>query len=79
MDFGEAVQALGELSPRLRRIAFLRATGLHYTEIAEITGDSRSRVAQLVRRSNERLHEAIDRIRRPIRLVMTIGALHYAA
>ena len=63
VDFEEAVQALGELSPRLRRIAFLRATGLHYTEIAEITGDSRSRVAQLVRRSNERLHEAIDRIR----------------
>src|SRR5829696_2293760 len=62
-DLDEAVQVLGQLPPRLRRIAFLRASGLHYAEIAEITGDSRSRVTQLVRRSNEKLQEAIGRVR----------------
>ena len=49
----EAVQVLGQLSPRLRRIAFLQASGLHYSEIADVTGDSLSRVSALVRRANE--------------------------
>lgn len=62
-DLNEVVAVLGQLPPRLRRIAFLRASGLHYDEIGAITGDSFSRVTTLVRRSNEKLHEAIGEMR----------------
>jgi DNA-directed RNA polymerase specialized sigma24 family protein len=34
-DVEEAVEVLRELPPRLREVAFLRATGLRYDEIAE--------------------------------------------
>jgi len=38
----------------------LRATGHQYKEIAEITGDSRTRVSQLIRRANEHIREALE-------------------
>ena len=58
-DLEAAVDVLEQLPPRLRRIAFLRATGHKYREIGEITGDSRTRISQLVRRANEHIREAV--------------------
>ena len=55
IELQEALDALKELRPRLRRIAFLRGVGLSYDEIGRLTGDSRTRVGQLVRRANEAL------------------------
>ena len=40
------------LSPRLQQIAMLRALGLRHAEISEITGDSPTRVAQLIAQAN---------------------------
>src|SRR4051812_49454890 len=57
-----AVDVLAQLPPRLRRIAFLRATGHRYREIQEITGDSRTRVSQLVRRANEHMANALEEL-----------------
>ena len=56
------VEVLEQLPPRLRRIAFLRATGHRYREISEITGDSRTRVSSLVRRANDYIREALQEI-----------------
>jgi RNA polymerase sigma factor (sigma-70 family) len=55
----EAGKVLAQLPPRLRRIAFLRAAGLRYSEIGELTGDSPTRVNQLVTRANFRIHEIL--------------------
>src|SRR3954447_7492843 len=44
----DALSIVQEVPPRLQRIAMLRALGLRYTEISEVTGDSPNRVAQLV-------------------------------
>jgi RNA polymerase sigma factor (sigma-70 family) len=57
-----ARDVLAQLPPRLRRVAFLRATGHRYSEIQEITGDSRTRVSQLIRRANEHLRAALEEI-----------------
>jgi hypothetical protein len=57
-----AVDVLERLPPRLRRMAFLRATGHRYSEIQEITGDSRTRVSALIRRANEHIREALDEL-----------------
>ena len=57
-----AVDVLEHLPPRLRRVAFLRATGHRYSEIGEITGDSRTRVSQLVRRANDYIREALHEL-----------------
>jgi RNA polymerase sigma factor (sigma-70 family) len=57
-----AVDVLAQLPMRLRRIAFLRATGHRYSEIQEITGDSRTRVSQLVRQANHRVGEALQEL-----------------
>jgi hypothetical protein len=43
-------------------MAFLRATGHRYSEIQEITGDSRTRVSALIRRANEHIREALDEL-----------------
>ena len=65
----EAAQILEELPPRLRQVAYLQASGLHYSEIADFTGDSLSRVSALVRRANEpRGWLCRARARRPARL-----------
>lgn len=57
-----AVDVLAHLPPRLRQIAFLRATGHRYKDIHEITGDSQTRVSALVRRANEHIHEALQEL-----------------
>jgi RNA polymerase sigma factor (sigma-70 family) len=54
-----AFDVLAQLPPRLRRIAFLHATGHRYSEIQEITGDSRTRVSHLIRRANEHIRAAL--------------------
>jgi DNA-directed RNA polymerase specialized sigma24 family protein len=63
LALNEAVQLLEELPPRLRRIAFMRAVGMSYDEITEITGDSKSRLSALVSRANDRTYEALERRR----------------
>ena len=65
-ELDAAVQVLEQLPPRLRRIAFLRATGYRYTEISEITGDSRTRISQLVRRANDHIREALEELDDPM-------------
>jgi RNA polymerase sigma factor (sigma-70 family) len=57
-----AVDVLAQLPPRLRRIAFLRATGHRYSEIQEITGVSRTRVFHLIRRANDHIRAALDEL-----------------
>ena len=54
------VEVLEQLPPRLRRIAFLRGTGLPYRDIAEITGDSVSRVGVLVTRANDQMRRTLE-------------------
>lgn len=56
-DLNEAVALLKRLPPRLKRTAFLRAVDLRYDEIGEITGDSATRVGQLIAAANSRLLE----------------------
>jgi DNA-directed RNA polymerase specialized sigma24 family protein len=56
----DALSILAELPPRLRRIALLRALGLRQTEIGEITGDSSTRVQQLISRANFEIYEVLD-------------------
>src|SRR5215210_6964272 len=57
-----AIDVIEQLPPRLRRIAFLRATGHRYSEIQDITGDSRTRVSQLIRRANEQIRAALEEL-----------------
>jgi RNA polymerase sigma factor (sigma-70 family) len=53
----EALAAIAKLPPRLRRIAELRTAGFTYDEISQITGSSRTKVAQLATRANEEIAE----------------------
>jgi RNA polymerase sigma factor (sigma-70 family) len=55
----DALSVVQELPPRLRQIAMLRALGLRYSEISEITGDSRTRVNALVTRANMQISDII--------------------
>jgi hypothetical protein len=55
----DALSIMQELPPRLQRIAMLRALGLRYSDISEITGDTPTRVAQLVARANLQIGEII--------------------
>jgi RNA polymerase sigma factor (sigma-70 family) len=65
-ELDAAVQVLEQLPPRLRRIAFLRATGHRYREISEITGDSRTRITALVGRANDHIREALSELDDPV-------------
>jgi hypothetical protein len=58
VEVREAFQLIAELRPRLRPIAFLRATGHSHAEIQEATGLSHSRVGQLVQRAHDDLWQA---------------------
>ena len=62
-----AIGILEQLPARLRRIAWLRASGMRYRDIGELTGDSQTRVSQLVARANLRIYEAIERSDPPAR------------
>jgi DNA-directed RNA polymerase specialized sigma24 family protein len=55
----DALSVVQELPPRLQQIAMLRALGLRYSEIGEITGDSPTRVGALVTRANMQISEII--------------------
>ena len=50
----DAFSILEQLPPRLQRIAMLRALGLRHNEIGELTGDSKTKVGQLVGASEPR-------------------------
>jgi hypothetical protein len=52
-----ALSIVHQLPPRLQRMAMLRALGLTYADISQVTGDSPTRVAQLVARANLEIHE----------------------
>ena len=56
----DAFSVLEHLSPRLQRIAMLRALGLRHAEISKITGDTPTRVAQLIAQANMRIYEHLE-------------------
>ena len=56
----DAFSVLEHLSPRLQQIAMLRALGLRHAEISHITGDSPTRVAQLIAQANMRIYEHLE-------------------
>ena len=56
----DAFSVLEHLSPRLQRIALLRALGMRHAEISEITGDTSTRVAQLIAQANTRIYEHLE-------------------
>jgi hypothetical protein len=56
----DAFSVLGHLSPPLQRIAMLRALGLRHAEISGITGDTPTRVAQLIAQANMRIYEHLE-------------------
>jgi DNA-directed RNA polymerase specialized sigma24 family protein len=58
-DVGDALSIIKRLPPRLQRIAMLRALGLRHAEIGEVTGDSATRVVQLVARANLEIGEML--------------------
>lgn len=55
---------LEQLPPCLRQMAFLRAAGMHYGEIAEMHDLSRTRVNHLVTRANDRIRQITGRVPR---------------
>jgi RNA polymerase sigma factor (sigma-70 family) len=55
----EALSIVRQLPPRLQRIAMMRALGLRYREIGELTGDTVTRVAQLVAQANAQIYDII--------------------
>jgi DNA-directed RNA polymerase specialized sigma24 family protein len=58
-DVQDALSIIGRLPPRLQRIALLRGLGLRHSDISEITGDSPTRVQQLITRVNDQIHEQL--------------------
>jgi hypothetical protein len=56
----DAFSVLEHLSPRLQRIAMLRALGVRHAEISEITGDSPTRVGQLIATANARMSDYLN-------------------
>jgi DNA-binding transcriptional MerR regulator len=52
-----ALVVMSQLRSRLRRIVELRAAGFTFSEISEITGDSRTRVAQLATIARDEIAE----------------------
>jgi hypothetical protein len=63
-DINAAVGVLKELRPRLRRVATLRAFGYSRQDIAEVTGDSPTRVGHLVAQASEQVDELLAAERR---------------
>jgi hypothetical protein len=58
-DVQDALWIVGRLPPRLQRIAVLRAFGMRHSDIGEITGDSPTRVSQLITRANDEIHDIL--------------------
>jgi RNA polymerase sigma factor (sigma-70 family) len=63
VELWAAMDLLAELPPRLRQIAFLRADGVRYSVIMEITGVSQSHLSHLVTRANDRIRRALEEVR----------------
>ena len=55
----DAFSALERLPERLRRVKLLRALGLRHQDIGEITGDSPTRVGQLIADANIKLYDIL--------------------
>ena len=60
LDVEDAFEVLEHLPERLRRIALLRALGMRQKDIGELTGDSPTRVGQLVTRANAHIYEVLE-------------------
>ena len=56
-DVAEALTIIAELRPRLQRVALLRALGYTHAQVGELTGDSATRVHQLVSRASHEVDE----------------------
>jgi len=56
-DVTEALTIISKMRPRLQRIALLRALGHTHHQIGELTGDSATRVHQLVVRASDEVDE----------------------
>jgi RNA polymerase sigma factor (sigma-70 family) len=56
----EAIDILGRLPLRDRRVAFLKAMGHTYADIGELTGKSPRMTDRVIRRANERIHEVLS-------------------
>jgi DNA-directed RNA polymerase specialized sigma24 family protein len=63
-DVVDALSVLSRLDVRLQRVALLRALGLKHAEIAQLTGESRTRVDRLLVRAHEAIREVLDERRR---------------
>jgi DNA-directed RNA polymerase specialized sigma24 family protein len=55
-----AFEVLDHLPERLRRVALLRALGMRHKDIGELTGDSPTRVGQLVGCANAHIYEVLE-------------------
>ena len=60
LDVNEAFEILEHLPERLRRIALLRALGMRHKDISELTGDSPTRVGQLIARANMHIYDFLS-------------------
>jgi DNA-directed RNA polymerase specialized sigma24 family protein len=60
LDVEDAFAVLDHLPERLRRIALLRALGMRQKDIGELTGDSPTRVGQLITRANAHIYEVLE-------------------
>src|SRR5215210_8600262 len=60
LDVEDAFEVLDHLPERLRRIALLRALGMRQKDIGELTGDSPTRVGQLITRANAHIYEVLE-------------------
>jgi DNA-directed RNA polymerase specialized sigma24 family protein len=56
-DVTEALTIISKLRPRLQRVALLRALGHSHGQVGELTGDSATRVHQLVARASHDIDE----------------------
>lgn len=60
LDVEDAFAVLDHLPERLRRVALLRALGMRHKDIGELTGDSLTRVGQLVARADAHIYEVLE-------------------
>jgi hypothetical protein len=56
-DVTEALTIISKLRPRLQRVALLRALGHSHAQVGELTGDSATRVHQLVAMASQEVDE----------------------
>jgi DNA-directed RNA polymerase specialized sigma24 family protein len=59
-DVGDALAIVAKLSPRLQRVALLRALGHTYREIGELTGDSPACAYKVSRQAHDRMRALVE-------------------